>query len=101
MDATYNPDWRYAKMTRTEIEKHVKAQCKRLTSRKHTIPATSGRKITSQRQNTLKLKKKRKRGNVPCIFIITRSMSTTEHSISTSKKTGKGVVPPYIQLLHK
>ncbi|MBQ2175955.1 MAG: hypothetical protein II453_13115 [Alphaproteobacteria bacterium] len=45
MDTTYNPDWRYANMTRTEIEKHVKARCKRLTSYRHTIPAISGRKI--------------------------------------------------------
>ena len=45
MDATYNPDWRYANMTRTEIEKHVKAQCKHLTSHKHIIPESSGKKI--------------------------------------------------------
>lgn len=45
MNEPYNPDWRYAKMTRTEIEDHVKAKCKHLTSQKHTIPASSGRKI--------------------------------------------------------
>ncbi len=41
----YNPDWRYAGMTRTEIEEHVKARCSYLISRKHIIPEISGKKI--------------------------------------------------------
>lgn len=45
MDATYNPDWRYANMTRTEIEDRVKARCKHLTSHKHIIPESIGKKI--------------------------------------------------------
>lgn len=45
MDATYNPDWRYAKMTRTEIEDHVKARSSVLLTRQHIIPESSGKKI--------------------------------------------------------
>lgn len=45
MSEIYNPDWRYAGMTRTEIEKHVKARSSYLTTHKHTIPISSGRRI--------------------------------------------------------
>lgn len=45
MSETFNPDWRYAKMTRTEIEERVKARSSLLLSRRHIIPESSGRKI--------------------------------------------------------
>lgn len=45
MAETYNPDWRYAKMTRTEIENHVKAKSSLLLSRHHIIPESSGKKM--------------------------------------------------------
>lgn len=45
MSEKYNPDWRYTNMTRTEIEDRVKARCKHLTSHKHIIPESSGKKI--------------------------------------------------------
>lgn len=45
MSAHHNPDWRYANMTRTEIEVQVKLKSSFLTSHKHTIPQSSGRQI--------------------------------------------------------
>lgn len=45
MDETYNPDWRYAHMTQTEIENHVKVRSSVLLSRQHVIPESSGKKI--------------------------------------------------------
>ena len=45
MSADQNPDWRYANMTRTEIEDHIKLRSSILTSHKHTIPQSSGRQI--------------------------------------------------------
>ena len=45
MDETYNPDWRYANMTQTEIEDHVKARSSLLLKRKHVISESSGKKI--------------------------------------------------------
>ena len=45
MDDTYNPDWRYANMTRTEIEDNVKARSSLLLTRQHIIPESSGKKI--------------------------------------------------------
>lgn len=45
MSEIYNPDWRYANMTQTEIEDHVKARSSLLLSRQHIIPESSGKKI--------------------------------------------------------
>ena len=45
MKEPYNPDWRYANMTQTEIEDHVKARSSLLISRQHIIPESSGKKI--------------------------------------------------------
>ena len=45
MDDTFNPDWRYANMTQTEIEDHVKARSSLLLTRQHIIPESSGKKI--------------------------------------------------------
>ena len=45
MEETYNPDWRYANMTQTEIEDHVKARSSILLMRQHLIPESSGKKI--------------------------------------------------------
>ena len=45
MNEQYNPDWRYANMTRTEIEDHVKARSSVLLSLQHIIPESSGKKI--------------------------------------------------------
>ncbi|MBR4148235.1 MAG: hypothetical protein IKX35_09350 [Bacteroidales bacterium] len=45
MDDTYNPDWRYANMTQTEIEDHVKSRSTILLTRQHVIPESSGKKI--------------------------------------------------------
>ena len=45
MSDTYNPDWRYADMTQTEIEDHVKARSSQLLSQQHVIPESSGKKI--------------------------------------------------------
>ena len=45
MSESYNPDLRYAKMTQTEIEDHVKARSSILLSRRHVIPESSGKKI--------------------------------------------------------
>lgn len=45
MDATYNPDWRYANMSQTEIEDRVKARSSVLLTRQHIIPENSGKKI--------------------------------------------------------
>ena len=45
MDDTYNPDWRYANMTQTQIEDHVKARSSLLLTRQHIIPESSGKKI--------------------------------------------------------
>jgi len=45
MDETYNPDWRYANMTQTEIENHVKARSSLLLTLQHVIPENSGKKI--------------------------------------------------------
>ena len=42
---TYNPDWRYANMTQTEIEDRVKARSSQLLSQQHIIPESSGKKI--------------------------------------------------------
>ena len=45
MDDIYNPDWRYANMTQTEIEDHVKSRSTILLTRQHVIPESSGKKI--------------------------------------------------------
>lgn len=45
MSDTYNPDWRYANMTQTEIEDSVKARSSLLLSQQHVIPESSGKKI--------------------------------------------------------
>ena len=45
MVAAYNPDWRYADMTQSEIEDHVKARSSILLSQQHVIPDSSGKKI--------------------------------------------------------
>lgn len=45
MSESYNPDWRYANMTQTEIENHVKARSSLLLSRQHVIPDSSGKKM--------------------------------------------------------
>lgn len=45
MDATYNPDWRYANMSQTEIEDRMKARSSVLLTRQHIIPESSGKKI--------------------------------------------------------
>ena len=45
MDNTYNPDRRFANMTQTEIEDHVKARSSLLLTRQHVIPESSGKKI--------------------------------------------------------
>ena len=45
MDETFNPDWRYANMTQTEIEDYVKVRSSVLLSRQHVIPESSGKKI--------------------------------------------------------
>ena len=45
MVAPYNPDWRYADMTQSEIEEHVKARSSLLLSRQHVISDSSGKKI--------------------------------------------------------
>ena len=45
MSDTYNPDWRYANLTQTEIEDRVKARSSQLLSQQHIIPESSGKKI--------------------------------------------------------
>lgn len=45
MSESYNPDWRYAKMSQTEIEDRVKARSSVLLSARHIIPESSGKKI--------------------------------------------------------
>ena len=45
MNKIYNPDWRYANMTQTEIENHVKVRSSLLLTRQHIIPESSGKKI--------------------------------------------------------
>ena len=45
MNGSYNPDWRYANMTQTEIENRVKAQSSVLLTKQHIIPESSGKKI--------------------------------------------------------
>ena len=45
MSDTYNPDWRYANLTQTEIEDRVKARSSQLLSQQHVIPESSGKKI--------------------------------------------------------
>ncbi len=45
MSEAYNPDWRYANMSQTEIENHVKARSSLLLSQPHIIPESSGKKI--------------------------------------------------------
>jgi hypothetical protein len=45
MPDSYNPDWRYANMTQTEIENHVKARSSVLLTKQHIIPESSGKKI--------------------------------------------------------
>lgn len=45
MDATYNPDWRYANMSQTEIEDRVKARSSLLMSQTHFVTDTKGKKL--------------------------------------------------------
>ena len=45
MDESFNPDWRYANMTQTEIENHVKARCSRLMSQTHFVTNTQGKRL--------------------------------------------------------
>lgn len=45
MSARHTLIRQYANMTRTELEDRVKKQCSNLTSHKHTIPESSGRRI--------------------------------------------------------
>ena len=45
MSDTYNPDWRYANMTQSEIEYHVKARCSQLMSQTHFVTNTQGKKL--------------------------------------------------------
>ena len=45
MSERYIPDRRYANMTQTEIEDHVKARSSLLLSQQHVIPECSGKKI--------------------------------------------------------
>ena len=45
MDEIYNPDWRYANMTQTEIEDHVKARSSQLLSHAHYVINTHGKKL--------------------------------------------------------
>lgn len=45
MDATYNPNWRFANMSQTEIEDSVKTRSSVLLTRQHIIPESSGKKI--------------------------------------------------------
>lgn len=45
MSAQHTRIRQYANMTRTEIEDRVKEQCSNLTSHKHSIPESSGRRI--------------------------------------------------------
>lgn len=45
MSGSYNPDWRYANMSQTEIEKHVKARSSILLSHQQCIPQGSGKKV--------------------------------------------------------
>ena len=45
MTDSHNPDWRYANMTQTEIEDHVKARSSVLLTKQHIIPESSGKKI--------------------------------------------------------
>ena len=45
MNGSYNPDWRYANMTQTEIENRVKARSSVLLTNQHIIPESSGKKI--------------------------------------------------------
>jgi hypothetical protein len=45
MPEIYNPDWRYANMTQTEIENHVKARSSQLMSQPHFVTNTDGKKL--------------------------------------------------------
>ena len=45
MDATYNPDWRYANMTQSEIEEHVKTRSSQLMSQTHFVTNPQGKKL--------------------------------------------------------
>ena len=45
MSEIYNPDWRYAGMTQTEIEDHVKARSSVLMSQVHFVINTNGKKL--------------------------------------------------------
>lgn len=45
MDDTYNPDWRYANKTQTEIEDHVKARSSQLLSHTHFVTNKLGKKL--------------------------------------------------------
>lgn len=45
MSEIYNPDWRYAGMTQTEIENHVKARSSVLLSQTHCVTNTNGKKL--------------------------------------------------------
>ena len=45
MDDTYNPDWRYANMTQTEIEGHVKARSSQLMSHTHFVTNKHGKML--------------------------------------------------------
>ena len=42
---TYNPDWRYANMTQTEIEDYVKARSSQLLSHTHFVTNSHGKKL--------------------------------------------------------
>lgn len=44
MSEIYNPDWRYANMTQTEIEDHVKARSSQLLSQVLFVINTNGKK---------------------------------------------------------
>lgn len=45
MTEPYNPDWRYANMTQTEIENRVKARSSHLMSQTHFVTNTNGKKL--------------------------------------------------------
>lgn len=45
MTDSYNPDWRYANLTQTEIEDRVKARSSQLMSQPHFVINTNGKKL--------------------------------------------------------
>ena len=45
MVTTHDPDWRYANMTQSEIEEHVKARSSRLMSQTHFVVNLQGKKL--------------------------------------------------------